>query len=261
MEIKQFLLDQNGKAVELEWEDGSKSGIPYYVEYGLSDFNGDTRAYSEYLQGRTQTYEEERATVGDVNEPVLSMFPNAEIYESRHRMWEQKKVLEDFREEHKPPAPPQPRIESLPEDARVLLQGNAEDKSRWSEKMKTVGVVQELSDKAQKLHLMGEHERARELEAMAAAQQVGVNEFQKKKYSFVEKEEKQTKAFGKSELERIKAMPSREQEQYIIGNMERVTALCQGWRDMADDPTDEGQQVTYLLDDGTGGISKHRGGH
>ena len=107
MEIKDYFLNDEGKVTHILWENGKKTPIPYYVEHSLSDFDGDRMRYREFVDGLTMDYEQEKiGTLPD--EPVRSMFPSEDVYQSRKRMWEQEKVQEKIIERHKPPAPPPP---------------------------------------------------------------------------------------------------------------------------------------------------------
>lgn len=104
MEIKQYLVDGNGKAAQIEWENGQRTPIPYYVEHSLRDFDGDTERYSLFLSGLTENYEQEK--IGTLpGEPTRSMFPSEDIYQSRKRMWESEQIIERHR-----PVPPPPLL-------------------------------------------------------------------------------------------------------------------------------------------------------
>ncbi len=88
MNYKDFWADEHGKVTHIVWEDGSKSKVPFHIEYTLQDFNGDRQEYLNYCVRRTQQYEHERAVASDVSEPVRSMYPTEEVFESNHKQWE-----------------------------------------------------------------------------------------------------------------------------------------------------------------------------
>jgi hypothetical protein len=134
MQIAEWVLDGRGKATQIVWPDGSKTPIPFWVEYGLSDFENEER-YAEFLNGMVERYEEERGLTVDVNEPVPSMFPNDDIYQSRKRMWEMERVQEKIIEKHKP-APPQPFGGVPPDENRAKRIGLYQEIENWESKLK-----------------------------------------------------------------------------------------------------------------------------
>ena len=112
LEIDQWLVDQNGKATQTKWKDGRVSGIPFYVDQSLSDFDGDQGAYIEYLNGLGEMYLQERNSSPE-GKPLKTTFPNYDSYESALRVWEHKEAMKEFQKENAPP--PQPQI-SFPRD-------------------------------------------------------------------------------------------------------------------------------------------------
>ena len=117
--VKEFFLDDEGRAVEILWDNGKTEKIPFRVDESLTDHHGDREDYWIYLNGEVDRYAQtiSRLRPGEPN-PMDPQYPGGEYdsrYQSELRMWENKTVNMDVQEEmirrHTPPprqTPPTP---------------------------------------------------------------------------------------------------------------------------------------------------------
>jgi len=228
MEIKNYILDKNGEAVGVEFENGEIAPMPYKHPRKLSDLNS-REEFANDLNAGIAKYESERAETISINEPVPSMFANQGQYETAHKIWLQKETARQIREENKPPAPvPQPR--QLNRFEKVLVQGTDKDRHVLRESMRFRIEADNAEKEAQYQFSNGQTNKAADLMDRARAFRRQAEKIeQSHEFSTQGEERTNALAFAKSAIEEFKKWTPEKIEK----NRVHVQSVLDSYKDLS----------------------------
>ena len=264
-----YRLDKDNKVAKfIQKDDGSLEEIKFFVE-NFENFNNDPNEYFEHVESRRKLYENFGKThgKGEPNPYAYEGDSYSEDYQADLKRYDANenetrmarafsKVLYARDEANKPPPPPP---EAWPLGYRLIREGTAKDKARFSAISQEQKFMMEQAEKAAEHRALGNIRAALECEERAAMTQRALKREMKTPFDLVASENKKDLDWAKGQLKEIMSMPAKEQGEYIKNHSQEINNLCQSWRDLASDDSDSDHRVAYLIDSGDNPYSKHRG--
>lgn len=220
--VKQFNLDNEGRATEILWDNGKTEKIPFYVSLSLGDFGDDKENYWDWMNSKVEEYGEiaSRLRPGEPNE---MQFNNLEDLERAKDDWKDTQAEERMsramgkalyaRDEAVRPTP------EVDWDFLARIQSpHVEDRERAKNRLATNDVIQHLRAKAQRAEKAGDFKKARELIEMANYQELPDSK-DKGEYIFQTEYSEQIASDAESKLNEIKG-------KWIEGNPNEAQGFC-----------------------------------
>jgi hypothetical protein len=231
-EIKDYPMGEDGKPRGIRFTNGKEIRMPFHVQWALGDYNNDREAYFEHLELLRENFLEE-FDPDFPTRPLKCQFPDDDAgqgkYQSRLRMWENKRVQEEIAEQNRPPEP-EPQFGPIDRDFFALASDRKEDRemARWAldHRRQITGMEKRASD----YESMGQTKKAGELrELIGGLQREIEKERQGKPYRHeVEAGEIMVRE-SKKQLEEVLKMEPEEMEALPFGDKASIQSLVESF--------------------------------